>query len=75
VRLLVERLGSAGRVAGGVFFVSTLGSTLGTLATSFYLVLIFDLDQIMAGLLATSAVVGVGGLLVARGGQGHVAAA
>lgn len=75
VRLLVDRLGSAGRVAGWVFFVSTLGSTLGTLATSFYLVLIFDLDQIMAGLLATSAAVGVGGLLVARGGQGHVAAA
>lgn len=75
VRLLVDRLGSAGRVAGWVFFISTLGSTLGTLATSFYLVLIFDLDQIMAGLLATSAVVGVGGLLVGRGGQGHVAAA
>jgi MFS family permease len=75
VRLLVQRLGSAGQVAGWVFFVSTLGSTLGTLATSFYLVLIFDLDQIMAGLLAASALFGVTALLVARGGSGDVAAA
>ncbi|WP_198320739.1 fused MFS/spermidine synthase [Azohydromonas aeria] len=75
VRLLVDRLGSAGRVAGWVFFVSTLGSTIGTLATSFYLVLVFDLDQIMAGLLATSAGIGLAGLAVARGKGGHVAAA
>ena len=74
VRLLAQRLGSVGQVAGRVFFVSTLGSTLGTLATSFYLVLIFDLDQIMAGLLAASAAFGAAALLVAKGGR-HAAAA
>lgn len=74
VRLLAQRLGSVGQVAGRVFFVSTLGSTLGTLATSFYLVLIFDLDQIMAGLLATSAAFGAAALLVARGGRDAAAA-
>jgi hypothetical protein len=75
VRLLVQRLGSVGQVAGWVFFVSTLGSTLGTLATSFYLVLMFDLDQIMAGLLAASAAFGLASLLVARARSGDVATA
>jgi len=66
VRLLVDGLGTSGQVAGKVFFVSTLGSTLGTLLTSFYLVLVFELDQILMGMMAISLAVGVAGLLPQR---------
>ena len=74
VRLLVDGLGTSGQVAGKVFFVSTLGSTLGTLLTSFYLVLLFELDQILTGMLAISLAVGVAGLLLHRGGRHHARA-
>lgn len=47
VRLLVETAQESGRVAGGLYFFSTLGSALGTLATSFYLVLWFEVNEIL----------------------------
>lgn len=47
VRLLVNNTNESGKVAGSLYFVSTLGSALGTLATSFYLVLFFDVNQII----------------------------
>ena len=47
VRLLVQETHYAGKVAGGLYFVSTLGSALGTLLTSFYLVLLFEINQIL----------------------------
>ncbi len=50
VRLLVENVTYSGKVAGGLFFVSTLGSAIGTLLTSFYLVLWFEINQIMTTL-------------------------
>lgn len=62
IRLLVDALGSSGRVAGKVFFVSTLGSTFGTLLTSFYLVLFFELDQILLGMMGISLFIGTAGL-------------
>ena len=49
VRLLVSSTASSGQTAGFLYFVSTLGSALGTLATSFYLVLWFELDNILWG--------------------------
>lgn len=52
VRLLVESVEHAGQVAGRLYFVSTLGSSLGTLATSFYLVLHFDINTILVALTA-----------------------
>ncbi|MEX0618949.1 MAG: fused MFS/spermidine synthase [Pseudohongiellaceae bacterium] len=52
VRLLVLRESHSGRVAGHLYFVSTLGSALGTLATSFYFVLWFEVNTIMWGLVA-----------------------
>ena len=52
VRLLVERAHESGRIAGGLYFVSTLGSALGTLATSFYLVLWFEVNQILLTMVA-----------------------
>jgi len=52
VRLLVESVEHAGQVAGRLYFVSTLGSSLGTLATSFYFVLHFDINTILVALTA-----------------------
>jgi MFS family permease len=49
VRLLVTVRESRGQVAGGLFFVSTLGSALGTIITSFYMVLAFDVNSIIIG--------------------------
>lgn len=48
VRMLVRSTAQSGHVAGTLYFVSTLGSALGTLATSFYLVLWFEIDTILA---------------------------
>jgi len=50
VRLLVVSTEHAGQVAGKLYFVSTLGSALGTLATSFYLVLWFEMQTILTTL-------------------------
>jgi len=75
VRLLVDGLGTSGQVAGKVFFVSTLGSTLGTLLTSFYLVLLFELDQILMGMMAISFGIGIAGLLLHREGRTHATTA
>ena len=50
VRLLVEESHHSGRIAGGLYFVSTLGSALGTLFTSFYLVLWLEINQILIGM-------------------------
>ena len=47
VRLCVTETHSSGSVAGTLYFVSTLGSALGTLATSFYFVLWFEIDTII----------------------------
>lgn len=47
VRLLVSDSNSSGEVAGRLYFVSTLGSALGTIITSFYLVLWFDINAII----------------------------
>ena len=55
VRLLVRQREESGKVAGTLYFVSTLGSALGTLATSFYFVLWFEIDTIVTGLAGTVA--------------------
>ncbi len=53
VRLMITEAHESGRIAGTLYFVSTLGSALGTLMTSFYFVLWFEIDTIV-GLLAGS---------------------
>jgi hypothetical protein len=58
VRLLVEERASAGRHAGQLYFVSTFGSAAGTLLTSFYLVLLLEVNQILLSLLGISIVIG-----------------
>jgi hypothetical protein len=64
VRLLVQDRQSSGRHAGQLYFVSTFGSAAGTLLTSFYLVLIFEVNQILLGLLLISVAIGVCGWFV-----------
>jgi hypothetical protein len=59
VRLLVQERATSGRHAGQLYFVSTFGSAAGTLLTSFYLVLYFEVDQILIGLLSISTVLGL----------------
>jgi hypothetical protein len=66
VRLMVDATEHSGRIAGTLYFVSTLGSALGTLATSFYLVLWFEIDTIVWLLTGTLLVLAVLGLLANR---------
>lgn len=58
VRLLVAESRLSGHYAGQLYFVSTFGSAAGTLLTSFYLVLYFEIHQIIAGLIGISLILG-----------------
>jgi uncharacterized membrane protein len=66
VRLVVHDTQHAGRVAGTLYFVSTLGSAVGTLATSFYLVLWFEINTILDLLTACLVACAVIGFAVGR---------
>ena len=66
VRLLVREREESGKVAGTLYFVSTLGSALGTLATSFYFVLWFEIDSIILGLSAALLIFGAIALIAHR---------
>jgi hypothetical protein len=57
VRLLVAEREHAGERAGRLYFISTFGSAAGTLLTSFYFVLWFELNQILWGMLGVSVLV------------------
>ena len=59
IRLLVSQARASGRSAGLLYFVSTFGSAAGTILTSFYLVLLFELDQIFIGLMGLSLALGL----------------
>lgn len=63
VRLLVDNQQHSGQIAGILYFVSTLGSALGTLATSFYLVLYFEVNQILLTLCLTLVIAGISAIL------------
>ena len=47
IRLLIENQEGSGHTAGRLYFVSTLGSALGTIGTAFYFVLYFEVNQIL----------------------------
>ncbi|WP_159817345.1 fused MFS/spermidine synthase [Colwellia sp. 20A7] len=64
VRLLVTSSDESGQVAGKLYFVSTLGSALGTIVTSFYLILWFDINTIIYSFSAILASLGVLAILV-----------
>lgn len=68
VRLLVPDRATSGHHAGRLYFVSTFGSAAGTLSTSFYLVMLFEVNQVLIGLMSISVALGVIALL---SGTGH----
>jgi hypothetical protein len=64
VRLLVSSLHGSGKAAGSLYFVSTFGSAAGTILTSFYLVLLFEVNAILLGMMAISVGLGLFALLL-----------
>ena len=63
IRIIVKNTESSGSDAGILYFVSTLGSSLGTLMTAFYLVLIFEVNQILLISIGISLALGAAGML------------
>ena len=59
VRLLVINSERSGHDAGKLYFISTFGSAAGTLLTSFYLVLYWEINQIIGGLMVISLIFGL----------------
>lgn len=66
VRLLVRNSNESGQVAGKLYFVSTLGSALGTIITSFYLVLWFDINTIVVSVSLLLSLLGFVTIVVAK---------
>ncbi|MBN8212960.1 MAG: fused MFS/spermidine synthase [Xanthomonadales bacterium] len=58
VRLLIDNVERSGQSAGRLYFASTLGSAGGTILTTFYLVLLFEINTIIIGLIAISFAIG-----------------
>ncbi|MDG4553539.1 MAG: fused MFS/spermidine synthase [Candidatus Competibacter sp.] len=69
VRLLVNESQQSGHYAGLLYFVSTFGSAAGTLLTSFYLVLYFEIDRILIGLVGISLILGLLALFFGNSGN------
>lgn len=69
VRLLVKNSNESGQVAGKLYFVSTLGSALGTIMTSFYLILWFEINVIVFSFSGVLACLGLCAILVHKSQQ------
>ena len=69
VRLLVTDKDKSGQVAGFLYFVSTLGSALGTIITSFYLVLLFEVNDIIMVCSSVLILLGVSAMVFNRANQ------
>lgn len=70
VRLLVDSEKTSGRRAGQLYFVSTFGSAAGTIMTSFFLVLWFEVNAIILTMIGISATLAVLAGLVRNGTGG-----
>lgn len=66
VRLIIAGDETSGRRAGQLYFVSTFGSAAGTILTSFYLVLWFEVNDILLSLMGISAVLACAGWVADR---------
>ncbi|RNF73695.1 glycosyl transferase [Marinomonas rhizomae] len=64
VRLLVTESDKSGQIAGILYFVSTLGSALGTIITSFYFVLAFDVNSIIITFAITLGLLGLIAIMI-----------
>jgi len=63
IRIIVKNKESSGHDAGYLYFISTIGSSLGTLLTAFYLVLLFEVNTILLVAISISLVLGASGML------------
>ena len=66
VRLLVKNSNESGQVAGKLYFVSTLGSALGTIITSFYFILWFDINTIVVSVSLLLSLLGLATVVIAK---------
>jgi MFS family permease len=66
VRLLVTESNRSGHFAGLLYFVSTFGSAAGTILTSFYLVLYFEINHIVWTMIGISSLISVVSFFVGR---------
>jgi predicted membrane-bound spermidine synthase len=66
IRLLIEAREASGQTAGRLYFVSTFGSAVGTLMTSFYLVLWLGIRQIIVLICTLLLVGGLTALIFAK---------
>jgi hypothetical protein len=67
IRIIVKNRESSGHDAGYLYFISTLGSSLGTLLTAFYLVLLFEVNTILMVAISISVILGGLGALTNYG--------
>ncbi len=67
IRLLVRTRRQSGNDAGYLYFVSTLGSSAGTLMTAFYFVLWLEVNTILLSAIGVSLLLGAIGLVAFRG--------
>jgi len=63
IRIIVKNRESSGHDAGYLYFISTIGSSAGTLATSFYLVLYLEVNTILLVAIAISLMLGTAAAL------------
>lgn len=66
IRLLIRTRRQSGSDAGILYFVSTLGSSAGTLLTAFYFVLWFEVNTILIAAIGTSVLLSAIGLTAFR---------
>ncbi len=59
IRLLIQSQEASGHVAGRLYFISTLGSAIGTIGTAFYFVLYFEVNHIIFATLFSLLITGV----------------
>lgn len=67
IRIIVKNKESSGQDAGYLYFISTLGSSAGTLLTSFYLVLYFEVNTILLVAIGISLTLGAAATLANYG--------
>lgn len=63
VRLLVRQTSTSGASAGWLYFVSTFGSAAGTIITSFYLVLLLEVNHIILIMVGISLIISAATLI------------
>jgi MFS family permease len=66
VRLLVTESNRSGHFAGLLYFVSTFGSAAGTIITSFYLVLYFEINHIVWSMIGISSLISAVSFVMGR---------